>query len=294
MTGAIRTCLPPDRQPRPPAFAVPSSAVDTHVHVFDNRYPLDADRGYNPPESTVHDLRHLHATLGFDRVVLTQPSAYARDNSAILDAMQELNAETPSRARAVVSMGMDVTDDELATLDSLGVRGIRVNTDNQGAAPLAVSELTDMCARIAPLGWHVEFLFPGNELISLIPLFDSLPIPISVSHFAYQRAVDGASTPGFKALIRLMKRGNTWMKISGANRVSGSDLPPYDDLASMAHTLIDAAPDRIMWGTDWPHPNKFEAIPNDGDLVDAFGDWVTDATLRHKILVETPTSFYRF
>ncbi len=294
MSDVIKTCLPPDRHPRTPGFTIPAGAIDTHVHVFDNRYPLAANRGYNPPESTVSNLRQLHHALGFDRVVLTQPSAYGRDNSAILDAMRELNTETPNRARTVVSLGMGTTDDELEALDRLGVRGIRVNTDNRGAAPLAFDELTDMCERIAPLGWHVEFLFPGKDLKSLIPLFDSLPVPISLSHFAYQRAADGVSTPGFKALLGLMERGNTWMKISGANRVSGSDLPPYDDLAEMAHALIAAAPDRIMWGTDWPHPNKFTAIPNDGDLVEAFGKWVTDPTLRHKILVETPTSFYRF
>ncbi len=294
MSDAIRTCLPPDRSPRAPVFALPAGAIDTHVHVFDDRYSLAANRGYNPPESTVRDLRQLHAALGFDRVVLTQPSAYGRDNSAILDAMQDLNAETPNRARTVVSLGMAATDNELEAFDLLGVRGIRVNTDNRGAAPLAVDELTAMCERIAPLGWHVEFLFPGKDLTNLIPLFDSLPVPICLSHFAYQKAADGDSTPGFESLLGLMRRGNTWMKISGANRVSGSDLPPYDDLAEMAHALIGAAPGRIMWGTDWPHPNKFVAIPNDGDLVDAFGEWVTDPTLRHKILVETPASFYRF
>ncbi|MDH5503126.1 MAG: amidohydrolase family protein [Acidimicrobiia bacterium] len=294
MNDAIRTCLPPDRHPRTPGFAIPAGAIDTHVHVFDHRYPLAADRGYDPPESTVVDLRQLHAALGFDRVVLTQPSAYGRDNSAILDAMLQLNAVTPDRARSVVSLGMDTTDDELDALDRLGVRGIRVNTDNQGAAPLAVGELTDMAARIATLGWHVEFLFPGEALTSVLPLFDSLPVPISLSHFAYQRAADGVTSPGFKALLGLMRRGNTWMKISGANRVSASDLPPYDDLTAMAHALIDAAPDRIMWGTDWPHPNKFVSMPNDGDLVDGFGQWVTDPALRHKILVDTPELFYRF
>ena len=117
---------------------------------------------------------------------------------------------------------------------------------------------------------------------------------MSIAHFAYQPAAAGVNAPGFLALVELAKRGNTWIKISGANRVSRGDLPPYDDVEPMAHALIAAAPERILWGTDWPHPNKYVANPNDGDLVDAFGDWVTDEAMRRRILVETPAAFYRF
>jgi predicted TIM-barrel fold metal-dependent hydrolase len=117
---------------------------------------------------------------------------------------------------------------------------------------------------------------------------------MSIGHFAYQPATAGVNARGFSALIELMKRGNTWMKISGANRVSETDLPPYDDVKPLAHALIEAAPGRIMWGTDWPHPNKYVVNPNDGDLVDAFGDWVTDPAMRRKVMVDTPASFYRF
>src|SRR5215813_537837 len=122
MTNEIRDCLPPVRTPRKPRTAVPKGAIDTHVHVFELRYKLAPGRGYNPPESTLADLKHLHATLGVDRVVFTQPSVYGTDNSAILDGMATLNAETPGRARCVVAIGMDVSDDELARLDALGAR----------------------------------------------------------------------------------------------------------------------------------------------------------------------------
>jgi predicted TIM-barrel fold metal-dependent hydrolase len=294
MTLAIRDCIPPDRNPRKPATVLPRGSVDTHVHVFENRYPLSPGRGYNPPESTLADLTHLHATLGIDRVVFTQPSVYGTDNSAILDGMAALNAQTANRARAVVAISLDIADDQLAALDAKGVRGVRLNIDNVGGMPFGMDRVPELAARIAPFGWHIEWLFPGKDIISLMPIFTALKVPMSIGHFAYQPATAGVGAPGFRALLELMRRGNTWIKISGANRVSATDLPPYDDVKPMARALIEAAPEQIMWGTDWPHPNKYAVNPNDGDLVDAFGDWVTDAAMRRKIMVDTPAAFYRF
>ena len=268
MTSTIKDCLPPDRNPRKPKVVLPGGSIDTHVHVFEPGYPLSPGRGYNPPDSTLADLKHLHATLGVDRVVFTQPSIYGIDNSAILDGM--------------------------AALDKSGARGVRLNTDNKGGMPIEMNEIPDLVARIAPFGWHIEFLFPGKDIVELMPVFGALKVPMSIGHFAYQPATAGVRAAGFQALLELVRRGNTWVKISGANRVSATDLPPYDDVKPMAHALIEAAPDRIMWGTDWPHPNKYVANPNDGDLLDAFGDWVTDRGMRRRILVDTPAAFYRF
>jgi predicted TIM-barrel fold metal-dependent hydrolase len=291
----IRDCLPPDRNPRKPKIALPQGAVDTHVHVFAQGYKLSPDRGYNPPDSTLADLKHLHATLGVDRVVFTQPSVYGTDNAAILDGMAALNAQTPDRARAVVAITLDIGDDDLKALDARGVRGVRLNTDNKGGMPIEMKAIPDLAARIAPFGWHIEFLFPGRDMVELMPTLAAVTaVPISIAHFAYQPATAGIKAPGFQALLELMRRGNTWMKISGANRVSATDLPPYDDVKPMAEALIAAAPDRIMWGTDWPHPNKYVVNPNDGDLADAFGDWVTDDAMRRRIMVDTPAAFYRF
>ncbi len=290
----IRDCLPPDRNPRRPGFAPPKGSIDTHVHVFEPRYALSPGRGYNPPTSTLSDLRHLHATLGIDRVVFSQPSVYGTDNSAILDAMAALNAQTPNRARAVVALAMDVSDKQLAALDAAGARGVRLNFDNKGGMPIAVAEIPELAARIRPFGWHIEFLFPGKDIVGLMPVFSALKVPMSIAHFAYQSASAGVKAPGFLALIELARRGNTWIKISGANRVSATDLPPYDDVKPMAQALIDAAPERLVWGSDWPHPNKYVANPNDGDLVDAFGDWVSDDAMRRRIMVETAAAFYRF
>ena len=289
----IRDCLPPDRNPRRPGFALPKGSIDTHVHVFEPGYALSPGRGYNPPYSTLADLKRLHATLGIDRVVFTQPSVYGTDNSAILDAMAALNAATPDRARAVVALDMDVTEKRLAALDASGVRGVRLNFDNKGGMPIGIAEIPELAARIRPFGWHLEFLFPGKDIVGLMPVFAALAVPMSIAHFAYQPASAGVKAPGFRALIELARRGNTWIKISGANRVAATDLPPYDGVRPMAHALIEAASGRIMWGSDWPHPNKYVANPNDGDLVDAFGDWVSDDAMRRKIMVDTPAAFYR-
>ena len=171
---------------------------------------------------------------------------------------------------------------------------MRLNTDNKGGMPIGFDQIGELEARIKPFGWHIEWLFPGKDIVALMPVFAKIKVPMSIGHFAYQPATAGVGAPGFKALLELMRRGNTWMKISGANRVSATDLPPYDDVKPMARALIEAAPERIMWGTDWPHPNKYIANPNDGDLVDAFGDWVTDEAMRRKIMVDTPAKFYRF
>lgn len=294
MTSEIRNCIPPDRNPRHPGWDPPAGSIDTHVHVFEGRYPLSPARGYTPPDSTLDDLRHLHKTLGIDRVVFTQPSIYGTDNSAILDGMGNLNAEVPDRARAVVACDLAVTDEQLAEWDAVGVRGVRLNTDNKGGMPLELTDIPELCDRIAPFGWHIEFLFPGSHIVDLMPVFETVRVPMSIGHFAYQPAVAGVEAAGFQALLELVRRGNTWIKISGANRVSATDLPPYDDVAPMAHALIETSLDRVMWGTDWPHPNKYEVNPNDGDLLAALADWVPDESVRHRILVDTPAAFYDF
>ena len=294
MNNDIKDCLPPDRHPRKPNIILPQGSIDTHVHVFESKDKLSPVRGYTPPDATLADLKHLHDTLGLDRVVFTQPSIYGTDNSAILDGINNLNEATSNRARGVVAVSLDVTDEELADFDAQGIRGIRLNTDNKGGMPIGLDQIAQIAERIDDLNWHLEFLFPGQDILDLMPIFTSLKVPMSIGHFAYQPATAGVEAPGFQSLLELMRQGNTWMKISGANRVSQTDLPPYDDVKPMAQALIEVAPDRIMWGTDWPHPNKYEVNPNDGDLVNAFGEWVIDESLRRKIMVDTPASFYRF
>ena len=290
----IRDCIAPNRNPRKPGINLPRGTVDTHVHIFEKEYPLFEGRGYNPPESTLENLRHLHSVLGVDRVVFTQPSVYGVDNSAILKGMNQLNENSVSRARGVCAIQMDASEEFLAGLDVQGIRGVRLNLDNKGGMPLELKDISRLEDKIKTFGWHVEYLFPGKDIEDLSPILAASSVPIMIGHFAYQPASSGIQAAGFQILLDLVKDGNTWVKISGANRVSATDLPPYDDVQPMARALVEANADNIVWGTDWPHPNKYEVNPNDGDLVDAFGEWIIDARLIEKIMVTNPEKFYSF
>ncbi|MYG98492.1 MAG: amidohydrolase family protein [Acidimicrobiaceae bacterium] len=296
MTTSLPQCLAPTRAPRRPDTMLPAGSVDTHVHVFDGRYRLSPQRGYDPPDSRLEHMVAMHKAIGIERVVFTQPSIYGTDNGAILDGSDALNEATPGRARSVVAVGSDVSDRDLAAMHARGARGVRLNTDNVGGMPIDWDDLPELCRRIAGMGWHVEFLFPGRDMVELAPLIASLPVPACIGHFAYQPAADGVEADGFQALLALLRGGNTWLKISGADRVSAAGGPGYDDVAPLAEAALEANPERIMWGTDWPHPNKYDAglVPDEGDLVDTLGSWVSDPDLLRRILVDTPEQFYGF
>ena len=290
----IKDCIAPDRNPRKPNITLPKGSIDTHVHIFESHFPLFEGRGYNPPDSTLEDLIHLHHTLGIDRVVFTQPSVYGVDNSAILKGMNVLNEKFPNKARGVCAIKMDASENLLQELHVQGIRGVRLNLDNKGGMPLELKEISKLEDKIKGLGWHLEYLFPGKDIVELEPVLSNASVPISIGHFAYQPATAGINSDGFKTLLKLVKDGNTWIKISGANRVSETDLPPYDDVLPMARALVEANSDNVMWGTDWPHPNKYEVNPNDGDLVNWFGEWITDDTMRKQIMVTNSELFYDF
>lgn len=286
----VPTCLPPVRDTRRARLAVPPGSVDCHTHVFVSGYPLSPNRGYDPPDSTLEDMLTMHARLGIERVVFTQPSVYGTDNSAILDAM----AEIPDRARAVVAIDPSVTDDELADMDRRGVRGVRLNLDNKGGMPMPLEDVPRMADRISELGWHLEFLFAGGDLPELVDLLRSLSVPISIGHFAYMPASEGVGFPPFQTLLELAREGNTWIKLSGPNRLGVGDLPPWDEVVPLAQALIEANPDRMLWATDWPHPNKYEVQPNDADLLEQLELWAPDPAMRARILVDNPRRLYRF
>ncbi len=290
----IKDCIAPDRNPRKPNITLPKGSIDTHVHIFESHFPLFEGRGYNPPDSTLEDLIHLHQTLGIDRVVFTQPSVYGVDNSAILKGMKVLNEKIPNKARGVCAIKMDTSENFLQELHGQGIRGVRLNLDNKGGMPLELKEISKLEDKIKSLGWHLEYLFPGKDIVELEPVLSNASVPISIGHFAYQPATAGINSDGFKTLLKLVKDGNTWIKISGANRVSETDLPPYDDVLPMARALVEANSDNVMWGTDWPHPNKYEVNPNDGDLVNWFGEWITDDSMRKQIMVTNSELFYDF
>jgi 2-pyrone-4,6-dicarboxylate lactonase len=286
----IPTCRPPVHDTRRARLTVPPGSVDCHTHVFVAGYPLIANRGYNPPESTHDDMLRMHEMLAIDRVVFTQPSVYGTDNSAILDAADR----TPERARAVVAVDGDVTDEELEEMHNRGARGIRLNLDNVGGMPVDLDQVPALAKRVAAMGWHVEFLFAGDELPGLLPLLRSLDAPISIGHFGYMPATEGVGHPPFQSLLDLVRDGNTWVKLSAPNRLGVGDLPPWPQVVPLAHALIEANPHRMLWATDWPHPNKYGDQPNDADLLEQLELWAPDENLRRQILVDNPSVLYGF
>jgi predicted TIM-barrel fold metal-dependent hydrolase len=271
-------------------MATPPGATDCHTHVFESRFPMIPNRGYTPPDSNLADMLAMHDKIGIERVVFTQPSIYGIDNTAILSAMDQI----PHKARAVVAIDLSLSDEELVALDRRGVRGVRLNLDNVGGMPVEIDEIPTLAGRIADLAWHIEFLFAGQHFPDLLPMLRSVQVPISIGHFGYMPAAEGVSYPPFRALVDLIKEGNTWMKLSGPNRLGVGDLPPWDAIVPLAHALIEANPERMLWATDWPHPNKFGDMPNDADLIEQLALWAPDPALRNRILVDNPTTLYRF
>jgi len=287
-------CAPPDFKPRKPRLALPPNACDTHAHILGPaaRFAYSPARVYTPPDCLLPDYRHMLDTLGVARAVLVQPSVYGTDNTVMLEAMKT----DPSRLRGVAVVADDISDPELKKFDSAGVRGMRVNIVDvkdrkPGTLPLAA--LTKLAQRVQPLGWHMEFLMHADEVPELDRMFADFPVDIVLGHLGYMRTDQGLHAPGFQALSRLVKSGRCWVKFTGPYRISTAALP-HADVTPYAHALIAANPERILWGSDWPHVMAKGAMPNDGDLADLLSDWIPDARLREQVLVRNPERLYRY
>jgi len=272
---------------------MPPLACDTHAHICGpaSHYPYWSGRIYTPPDCVLNDYRHLLATLGVERAVLVQPSVYATDNSALLDALRE--AGKNFRAVAVVDETIDA--DELQRMHALGVRGVRCNivdiVADKGKLPLAMLER--LAAKIRRFGWHIELLMHADEFPEMDRAFADFPVDIVLGHLGYLRTEKSTNDPGFQALLRLMRAGKAWVKLTGPYRISGQPLP-YPDTVQFAHALLDAAPNRVLWGTDWPHVMMKGPMPNDGDLCDILTSWIPDEGLRRQVLVDNPSTLYDF
>jgi predicted TIM-barrel fold metal-dependent hydrolase len=231
-------------------------------------------------------------TLTVERAVLVQPSVYGTDNSVMLDAMRALG---PQRCRGVAVVGDDVTDAELKRLHDAGVRGVRVNVVDvaEGKGVIPMRTLRPLAQRVKRLGWHVEFLMHADEFPDMDAQFADFPADIVLGHLGYMKTDKGLDQPGFQAMLRLMREGRCWVKLTGPYRISTHALP-YPDTLRFAHALLDAAPTRVLWGTDWPHVMVKGAMPNDGDLADLLLDWIPGASLREQVLVRNPARLYGF
>lgn len=292
-SGEPPLCAAPDPAPRQPSLRLPPLACDTHAHICGpaSRYPYWSGRVYTPPDCLLGDYRHLLATLGVERAVLVQPSVYAADNRLLLDALRDGGRNF--RAVAVVDESID--DAELERMHVLGVRGVRCNivdiVEDKGKLPLAMLER--LAAKIHRFGWHIELLMHADEFPGMDRAFDGFPVDIVLGHLGYLRTEKGTGDPGFQALLRLMRKGKAWVKLTGPYRISGMPLP-YPDTIPFAHALMEAAPHRVLWGTDWPHVMMKGPMPNDGDLCDVLMRWIPDHAMRQRVLVDNPAVLYGF
>jgi 2-pyrone-4,6-dicarboxylate lactonase len=293
-TPSAPPCAAPDFNPRKPKLTLPKLTCDTHAHILGPIacYDYSPARVYTPPDCLLDDYRKMLGTLGVERAVLVQPSVYGSDNTVMLEAMRA----TGNTFRGVAVVDEHITDTELAQLNAAGVRGVRVNiVDVKDRKPgtLPMTELTSMAKRIAPMGWHMEFLMHCDEFPDMDRTFADFPVDIVLGHLGYMKTDKGLNDPGFQALLRLMKAGKAWVKFTGPYRISTQGMP-HADTNAYAHALIAVNPQRMLWGTDWPHVMVKSAMPNDGDLCDLLSSWIPDTATREQVLVENPAKLYGF
>jgi len=283
-----------DPNPRPPTEALPRGACDTHAHLFgpQQRYPYQANRSYTPPDASEAAYRNMLGTLGFERAVLVQPSVYGTDNRRMLDTLAAVRSDDPIQWRGVAVVDRSVSDAEFERMHELGVRGIRINLLFAGG--VTFSDIKALAARVAGLGWHVQFLMDISKIEQLAERLDRLPTESVIDHMGHIPTHLGIHHPGFKELLALLEAGRTWVKLSGPNRVSALGQAPFDDVAPFFTELVSKREDRCLFGTDWPHVQLAGPIPNDGDLVDEFFRLVPSDATRRRILCDNPAQLYGF
>jgi len=274
---------------RKPAFLLPRGACDTHVHIWGpfDRFPLAKGAPYTPPERTSDDLLALHERLGVDRAVIVQTTVYKADNRAMLDGIARSNG----RWRGVALIDESFDDAAFRALHEGGVRGVRFGfVKHLGGVPdLALVRRT--AARIAPMGWHLVLHLDAGNIPDFLEFFGEFSLPVVVDHMGRVPVRDGLDQTPFRLLLELLRRPNWWVKVSGAERISETG-PPFTDAIPFAQRLIAAAPDRVLWGTDWPHPNvRWE--PDEADLVDLLPHFA-DAAALQQLLVDNPARLYGF
>jgi 2-pyrone-4,6-dicarboxylate lactonase len=287
----LQACRPPDPVPKKPKFVLPEGACDAHCHVFGPvwKFPYAADRAYTPPDAPKETLAAMHRFLGVSRAVIVQASCHGADNRATLDAI----GASDGRYKGIAIVDETFDDRAFRALHAGGIRGVRFNfVQHLGGRPdPKLFERT--VARLKDLGWHLVLHLDAKDIAELSPTIRALPVPFVIDHMGRVKAGDGLRQPAFKALLELIKLEIAWVKVCGSERVSTAG-PPFTDAVPFAQALVKAAPDRVLWGTDWPHPNIARHMPNDGDLVDLVPLIAPDETHRRKLLIDNPARLYGF
>jgi predicted TIM-barrel fold metal-dependent hydrolase len=313
MAGAARLFRPADvlfakaAQPATKVnFAVPPGACDSHVHIFGDpqRYPFVPGRGYTPETASVSELQALLEALHMDHVVVVQPSVYGTDNRCTADAVRQLG----SRARGIAVIDANTPDAALDEMATVGFRGVRLNLTQAGVSdPAAAARSFQAAAERAKMrNWHLQINTSLKIIEALSPQLMASPVPVVIDHFGGALGSGGVQQPGFDALVNVVKSGKAYVKISAAADLVSTQAPDYPDVLPLARALVAANPQRVLWGTDWPHPDS-RVLPNrkntdiaplvqtdDGRVLNLLPVWVPDAAIRRAILVENPARLYGF
>lgn len=292
-TGNVREVRGDEQAPysagsEAPKLNAPANTCDCHMHIYDSRFPFAANAALRPPDAHVSDYRLLQKRIGTTRNVVVQPSSYGTDNRCTLDAVAALGVT----ARAVAVVDTTVTDAELHRLAGQGVRGIRFNLVQAGATTAEMIE--PLSKRVNDLGWHVQIHMLGDQIAQIEDILQRVSSPIVFDHFGRIPGPDGVKHPAFQVIRKLIDRGRTWVKLSSAYLNSKVGPPGYADMRELAQAYVQAAPERMLWGTDWPHPTEKDTKPNDAALFDLLAAWVPDARTRQRILVDNPAVVYGF
>ena len=279
----------PDPDTKPPKHKSPAGSADCHFHIFgpEADYPYTEPRRYTPVQVLESDYRKMADVLGLERGVVVQASPYGADNARVLEAIRVLGPGYVGVG--VVDAG--VSEERLDELTRLGIRGTRINMASGGRS--GIERMEELATKIKDFGWHMQFHVHADQLSVYEEKIRKLPVDAVFDHMGLFPADLPLAHPDFKMLLRLLESENVWVKLSGAERIAKRGFP-YHDAIPVARALIDAAPERVVWGTDWPHTNVKPTIPNDGELMDLLAEFAPEVSLRRKILVENPCALYGF
>ena len=276
--------------PTKPNFVVPAGAVDAHCHVFGpgDVFPFAPERKYTPCDASREQLFALRDFLGFEKNVVVQATCHGADNSALLDVLEH----SDGRARGVVTVKSDITTEELERMHALGVRGVRFNYVKRLVDPKPDDYYRGIIEKIKPFGWHVVLYFEPADLREKWDFFTSLGVPVVVDHMGRPDVTKAVDNPDFQLFQKFMRENDVWCKVSCPDRLTVSGSPAYADVVPFAKAIVEEFPDRVLWGTDWPHPNMKKEMPDDGILVDYVPSIAATQELQVKLLVTNPNNLY--